>query len=420
MSLLVMLNLPAILTGATGMDQYGFFTLEPVAARPWPLVLSIAVSASAAGTGYLAYRLLQRRAWFAGNRYEAYHRNAVLFGVPVGIAFAPCFLLAGHGDKPAIVAVGGIMATSLCITAALDDRETRLDPGTARTLFVAGLAFILVFLAFCLSAMLVMHLISHSPSTGNFFWTWEFAWRDLGYPEEEFSQRYRNGLLAFTLAASCYMTVALGGSLLGAILGWTRPGMERSYRRRADAATLEQPGQLPEGLEAPTPPPDQPVFVMVMNGEETAISRSRYENLLAEKDSLLPGAGLLVDKAAGTAFARTVGKWRKLSFRARRSGPFLLLCVYARNPGRRFHHEELEVLLRADLSGRDGFNVGDFIAQLRRRGPLVPVQRDADGSYIPETVGVCFLDYHLPSPPAADETGPSQDDSSTGDSSPGR
>ena len=33
-SLLVMLNLPAIITGATGMDQYGFFTLGPVAARP--------------------------------------------------------------------------------------------------------------------------------------------------------------------------------------------------------------------------------------------------------------------------------------------------------------------------------------------------------------------------------------------------
>ena len=406
-----MLNLPAILTGATGMDQYGFFTLEPVAAQPWPLVLSIAVSAAAAGTGYLAYRLLQKRAWFAGNRYEAYHRNAVLFGVPVGIAFAPCFLLAGHGDRPAIVAVGGIMATSLCITAALDDRETRLDPGTARTLFVAGLAFILVFLAFCLSAMLVMQLTSHSPSTGNFFWAWEFAWQDLGYPEEEFSQRYRNGLLAFTMAASCHMTVALGGSLLGAILGWTRPGMERSYRRREDAAALEQPGPLPEGLEAPTAPPDQPVFVMAMNGEETAISRSRYENMLAEKDSLPPGSSLLVDKAAGIAFARTGGKWKKLSFRGRRSGPFLLLCVYARNPGRRFHHEELEVLLRADLRGRDGFNVGDFIAQLRRRGPLVPVQRDADGSYIPETAGVCFLDYHLPSPPAAEETGPSQDDS---------
>ena len=55
---------------------------------------------------------------------------------------------------------------------------------------------------------------------------------------------------------------------------------------------------------------------------------------------------------------------------------------------------------------REGFNVSDLFAQLQKRAPLVPVQRDADGSYIPETVGVCFLDYHLPSPPATDETKP--------------
>ena len=410
-SLLVMLNLPAILTGATSMDQYGFFTLEPVASRPWPLALSVALSTAAAGTGYLAHRLLRKRAWFAGNRYEAYHRNAVIFGVPVGIAFAPCFFLAGHGDKPAIVAVAGIMATSLCLTAALDDRETRLDPGTARTLFVACLAFILVFLAFCMSAILVMHLVGHSPSTGNFFWSWEFAWSDLGYSQEEFEQRRRDGLLAFTLAGSCYMTVAIGGALLGAILGWTRPGMERSYRRGVeDAAPPEQPGQLPGWLDAqPTAPPDQPAFVVAMNGEETAISRSQYENLLAGRDRLLPRSGLLVDKASGTAFARTGGRWRKIPFRGRRKGPFLLLCVYARHPGKRFSASELEIMLKADLPEREGFNVSDIFAQLQKRAHLVPVQRDADGTYIPGTVNVCFLDQ-LPSPDSSDGTTPATGD----------
>ena len=43
-SLLVMLNMPVIFTGATGMDQYGFFTLDQVNTRPWPLVLSVLLS----------------------------------------------------------------------------------------------------------------------------------------------------------------------------------------------------------------------------------------------------------------------------------------------------------------------------------------------------------------------------------------
>ena len=38
--LLLMLNVTLIFTGTTGMDLYGFYTLEPVAAQPLPLVLS--------------------------------------------------------------------------------------------------------------------------------------------------------------------------------------------------------------------------------------------------------------------------------------------------------------------------------------------------------------------------------------------
>jgi hypothetical protein len=390
-----MLNLPAIITGATGMDQYGFFTLGPVAARPWPLALSIALSTSAAGAGYLVYRLLRmRRTWFSGSiRYGSYHRNALLFGVPVGIAFAPSFFLTGYNDKPIMVAVAGIMATSLCVTAALNDRETLLDAAMARVWFVACIAFILVFLVLSMSAMLVLYFVDHSPSAGNFFWSWEFAWSDLGYPAEEFSQRRRSGLLAFTLMASCYMTVALGGSLLGGILGWARPGVEKGSGPEAPDGGLADPaGPLPNWLDgrqdAPQGPPE---FVAALNGEEAPISRSQYRYLLAEKDRLLPDTGLLVDKVSGSVFVRGFsGPWKKVAFRGRK-GPFLLLCIYARHPGRRFTIGELETLLGMELPDRADFNVTDFFNQLQRK-PLVPVERDEEGSYIPEPVRVCFLD----------------------------
>ena len=397
-SLLVMLNMPAIFTGTTGMDQYGLFTLEPVSGRPWPLVLSTLISTCSAIGGYAVYRLLRKKqTWYAGNRYGALQRSALLFGVPVGIAFAPVFFLTGYNDKPAFLAMAGIMATGLCLTGALHDRETRLDPEMARIWFVACIAFILVFLTLCVAAMLVMYLVEQAPSTGNFFWTWDFSWNDLGYPAEEFSQRHRNGIFAFTLAGSCYMTVAIGGSLLGAILA-----MARTAPKRGPAPGPEY--DSPQGPEATAAfagdeqaaQQDPPEFVVALNGEETPISRSQYENLLADKERLLSDARLLVDKASGTAFAKTAGRWKKLSFRGKRKGPFLLLCVYARHPGRRFTTAELEFLLKPDLPDRDGFNVSDFYAQLQKRNPLVPVQRDDDGTYIPEAATVCFLD-HWPS-----------------------
>jgi hypothetical protein len=399
-SLLVMLNLPAIYTGTTGMDQYGFFTLEATAKPPWPLLLSILVSTAAALSGYVIYRLLRKRqTWFAGNRYEAYHRNAVLFGVPVGLAFTPAFFLTGYNDKPTVLAVAGVLATSLCITGALRDRETQLDPTMARIWFVVGVAFILVFLILGTAAMLVIFQIGPAPSSGNFFWSWKFAWSALGYPAEEFNQRHRNGLLAFTLAGSCYMTVAVGGAMLGEILGWTKPRPVEDYGHlAAEAALTDRPKTLADWMNhVQTAPQDSPEFLVAVDGEETAISRSQYANLLADKDQLLTDCRLLVDKAAGNAFARTSGQWKRLPFRGRRKGPFLLICVYARHPGRRFTTGELEALLKPDLSERDSINVSDFFAQLQRRNPPVPVQRDDDGTYIPESVKVCFLD-HWPAP----------------------
>ena len=374
-----MLNLPTVLTGTTGMDQYGFFTLETVASRPYPLVLSLALGTLSAGVAYLSYLLLQKRAWFVNSRYESYHRNAVIFGVPVAIAFLPSFFLTGYDNKPLVLGVAGIMAASLCIIAALNDPKNRLDAGMARILFVVCAAIILLLTALAVSGMLVMYLVDHSPSSGNFFWSWEFVWSDLGYPAEEFSQRYRNGLLAFGIAGTCYMTVALGGSMLGAVLRWTKPGGEGE-------AGVEQSDQ--------TAPHDLSAFVAVRNGKEAVISRSQYEDLLANKDDLLSDTMLLVDKASGTAFAKADGQWKKIPFRGRRKGPFLLLCIYARYPGRRFTAGELETLLKADLPERDGFNVSDFFSQLQRRAPLVPVRRDGDGSYISETAGICFLDYY--------------------------
>ena len=212
----------------------------------------------------------KKQTWYAGNRYGAFHRSALLFGVPIGIAFAPLFFLTGYNDKPTALALFGIMATGLCLTSALHDKETRLDPEMARIWFVACIAFILVFLTLCVAAMLVMYLVEQAPSSGNFFWSWDFTWSHLGYPAEEFSQRHRNGILAFTLAGSCYMTVAIGGSLLGAILAWSKTEPKRINASGPHADAPQDPSAIAEILDdEQAAPQDSPEFVVALNGEET-------------------------------------------------------------------------------------------------------------------------------------------------------
>ena len=77
--LLVMPNLYLFYFLNTGMDLYGFFTLEPVSAHPLPLVLSTLLSSGMAVAGYGFYRWLRRRqAWFTGGGWGPFSRGAVL------------------------------------------------------------------------------------------------------------------------------------------------------------------------------------------------------------------------------------------------------------------------------------------------------------------------------------------------------
>ena len=55
-SLFFMLNVTLIFTGTTGMDLYGFYTLDPVATQPLPLVLSTLLNLVVVAAGYTSYR----------------------------------------------------------------------------------------------------------------------------------------------------------------------------------------------------------------------------------------------------------------------------------------------------------------------------------------------------------------------------
>ena len=97
------------------------------------------------------------------------------------------------------------------------------------------------------------------------------------------------------------MTVAIGGSLLGGIMGWAKPvSKQGNGSGAAEGVPNGQPGPLPDSLdEEQRPPQDHPEILVALNGEATVISRNQYESMLSEKDRLLSNARLLVDKASG-------------------------------------------------------------------------------------------------------------------------
>ena len=406
-SVLVMLNAPLFFTLNTGMDMYGFYTLETVSARPLPVVLSTLLSCVMAVAAYVLYRwLCGRRAWFSGDWWGPFTRGAALSGTPVLLAFAPGIALTSVEGKANLIAVAGLTMGSLCVTHALRDADMNLDRDIAGKLLGSAIAAILVFLVLSVSTMLVLFAADKHPAAGNFFWKWEFEWKNLGYPAEQFQQRQGEALLAYTLAGSVFMIVVLGGSMLGAIIKWT--GTPQYIERRTPASHQSQDlpawvARIARRLEQNGPStPDEAEYVAVLGGREIGVTGSQYGRLVVDKDDLLRDVELFVDKVVGNILLRTGETWTRLDFRIGnraagvRSGPFSLLSIYARHPGRRFTNGELRTLLEQELSDRASINVGDFISQLQRRRPRLPIQRDDTGSFLDAAVNVCLLDHRPP------------------------
>lgn len=332
----------------------------------------------------------------------------MLSGIPVVFAYAPCIILTSVGGKPSVIAAAGLLVGSLCVTHALRDPEMRLDTVLARYLFAGALATILVFLALSIGATLVLYSVEQAPATDNFLWRWVSEWSQLGYPREEFHVRQRDALVGFTLSASGFMIVVVGGSMLGAILRWTctLPLAEQQAptgRRNDDCprwvASVVERLRLGSPMTA-----DEATYVAVLDGHKVDLTASHYERLVSDQDDLSHDLEFLVNKVSGYASLRIDGRWTGNQPGGRKSGPFSLLGIYARNPGRRFTNADPRVMLAQEL-GRspDSISVGDFMRQLQRRKPPLPVERDETGSYIPGHIRTCLLE--LKSGP--DSNGPS-------------
>ena len=406
-SVLFMLNATLIFTLNTGMDMYGFYTLEPVSARPLPAVLSTLLSCVMAVAAYVLYRwLCKRLAWFGGYGWGPFTRGAVLSAAPVFLAFAPGIVLTSVGGKPNLIAVAGLMAGSLCVAHALRDPEMRLDPVLARNLFIGAFAAILLFLALSVSAMLILYIKGEQPPPGNLLWKWGHEWSDLGYPPEQFQLRQRESLVVYTLTGSGFMIVVLGGTMLGAILRWTREPRIPELRSQPNSRHQDPPEWAVQALtqleSLSSLAAGEAEYVGVFDGHEFDLTGSQYQRLAGGKEELLADAELIVDRVAGDVFRWSDGTWTRLDFRVRgskasiRSGPFSLLCILARNPGRRFTNGELTAMLSDELSNRESFNVRDFVSQLERRRPAIPVGRDDSGTFLDDSVRVCFLDRLRP------------------------
>ena len=168
LSLLVMLNTPVLITMTTGMDPYGFFTIDPVARSPYPIVLYISLNVLLAFISYAIYRFIWRcEATLIKAYWSPFRQNAVAVAIPVSLAMAPAFLLCNTGGKAYYIIVGVLIAAALCVISALRNPSVKLDPGLATVWYGTAVGCILVLLALALIGTLYFHSIEQIPASSN-------------------------------------------------------------------------------------------------------------------------------------------------------------------------------------------------------------------------------------------------------------
>ena len=415
------------------------FTVDVLAARPLPLVLSVAISTVLAIAAGVSYRWLwNRQSWFVGSSWGPFRRSLMLIGPPVVLAFAPMLALTSDGGKPTVIVVSVLIMGSLCIASALRDQQMTLDSASAQSWLSLAVSIIVVLLALSIAGMFMLYYIDQETAQRNLFWQWHYDWSDLGYPAEEFGQRQREALAIFTIFGSAFMIGVPGTAMLGAIWRWTRhesgavtssagvgegsaePGGKPPANTES-AAQIQEPVEVRSGPEPHMPscfaaPEDAPIWVarlyeklealpqrldeapsytLNIAGHTVNLSENQRMKLIADRDSMFAGADLLIDRVAGLVYTRLDDGWSNVGIDTgppdRPYGPFALLGVYAEHPGKRFTSRELETLLGPRMKFRDKLNVRSYIYQLRRR-EAITIESDVNGTYMPEWVKVCILD----------------------------
>ena len=334
LSLLVMLNMPVFFILTTGMDQYSFFAMGPLAAEPIPLLLQVFLNVLLSLVAYTTYRYIcQRRSSLFPTEWGIFRQTGLAVGIPIALALLPSFLMCNTGGKAYYVIVGVLVTGSICITGSLGDSSVKLNPRLARLWFGMAIASVLVLLALASAWVMFFYFIEQIPATSNFGWQLDYRWSDLGYGPEEFPARQRDGLLVFGITGMGYMVLVLGGIMLTSILTRARlAGLAPPYMD-PDSWGAQVLERLEE--EAPHNGEERP-YLAVFSGLETSISARQYERLVNGKASeILREADMVVDSISGNVSVRADGSWVNVDFRmgdtrsGGRSGPSLC-CVYRR------------------------------------------------------------------------------------------
>jgi len=212
-SLLVLLNLPLLSTSYTGIDPYGFFLAFPSHAKLWAIISNLVINfiLSAGGGLLFSYIALE---WAKRKPDDIIASTFTSVLIPIFLVYVVASLTQTRGMESYFLTAFFPLSLAFLAIIGYSHQENRLEPFTAKFLFVACVVFMAV--GFILAMGGLLYSLSNLTGKGfpiayeNHLWKSVIAPERIGYPASEYIERLKGGFTWQVLAASFYLVLAVG------------------------------------------------------------------------------------------------------------------------------------------------------------------------------------------------------------------
>ena len=220
-SIFFLSNSALLLSAVTRIDPYGIHSLPFVKTGPFQFMFVMMINLFVSLIAWAMFAFLRERLSRTNvrKRTNAYLRAIVTVFPPIFFAYIfGVALTSDPGGWIASLVTLGITFGAFTVITAFKDKDVKLSEWEAKWGPIVAIELILILCIVGVVGMLVAYLdpafIGYSGVQHNLLWSWELDFDALGYPESEFLDRFRLGVLWSAIATIAFMSTVMGTYLV--------------------------------------------------------------------------------------------------------------------------------------------------------------------------------------------------------------
>ncbi len=215
-SVFFLLNTPNLQSIITGMDIYGFYSMPAITGTALPPTFAMAANLSITVVAAIIFDMSWKRQYGPRGIESASGRALFIAFPPIAFVYLCMLTFSNSGAWIFFLIVLGILFGAFWGIIAIRDHDVEPPMWVAQFILAAVAVMIMLLTTFGVAGMLVTYM---DPSTitaadHSMIWSWETDFDALGYPEDEYLERMRVGLIWMSVAAIGYLSIVVGGYLM--------------------------------------------------------------------------------------------------------------------------------------------------------------------------------------------------------------